>query len=219
MKEILQCLLFGVQHKEKYPPKVREFCLNLHYLSVRAYSLIRSTFDDNLPHPVTLRRWYANSDMCCEPGIHESSLNILRNKANEKKKQAKELLVSVCFDEMFIRKHFQWCNEFKRMLGFPTFPSPDTNTEREFMESDLSLEEAANQAFVFMVVGLNENIKLPVAYHFISSLGADMRSILVQQVIAAVRSTGAVVVDISFDGLLENKKNVQNFWSQFGRIQ
>lgn len=70
MKEIFHCLIFGVGHREKYPPIVREFCMKIHYLSVRAFMAIRSTFNNNLPHPATVRHWYANSDMCCEPGIH-----------------------------------------------------------------------------------------------------------------------------------------------------
>lgn len=133
-------------------------------------------------------------------------MKILEQKANTKKERHSELFVSICYDEMFIRKHFKWCNEMKMMLGFPTFPLPDTSVETEFRLNDLSLDEAANQSIVFIAVGLNENIKLPVAYHSIKSLNAQERSVLVKQVIEAVRSTGAIVTNISFDGFAGNKK-------------
>lgn len=133
-------------------------------------------------------------------------MKILEQKANTKKEKHSELFVSICYDEMFIRKHFKWCNEMKMMLGFPTFPLPDRSVETEFRVNDLSLDEAANQSIVFIAVGLNENIKLPVAYHLIKSLNAQYRSVLVKQVIEAVRSTGAIVTNISFDGFAGNKK-------------
>lgn len=116
-KELIRCMLFGVPHRTKYPEIVRRFCLNIYYLSVRAYEAIRATFDNKLPHTSTVRSWYANSNMNCEPGISTTCIEILEQKAKTKKSEGDQLLVSICFDEMHIRKHFQYCNTSKEMSG------------------------------------------------------------------------------------------------------
>lgn len=211
MNELIHCLLFGVKHREKYSPIVREFSINLHFLSVRAYLAVRSTFDNNLPHPSTVRHWYANSNMDCEPGIHQSCLKLLRQKADKKKEKNSKLLLSICYDEMHIRKTFQWCNQSKSMLGFPTFPPNQGNDETEFQTNDISLDEAANQVIVFMAIGINERIKLPIAYHFVKTLAAVDRADLVKSVINAVNTTGAIITNITFDGFSGNPKMCEIF--------
>lgn len=205
IKELIHCFLFGVKHRQKYPPIVREFCLNIYYLSLRAYESIRSTFNNNLPHPSVIRSWYANCDLNCEPGISSSCLGILKKKAMLKKNMESELLVSVCFDEMYLRKHFQWCNKTNRMFGFPTFGS-DTADEIVDNPADLNLDEAANQVIVFMAIGINENIKLPVAYHFINTLDAEKKMDLVGSVVDSLLRVGVIVVNIVFDGHSSNKR-------------
>lgn len=189
-----------MKHREKYPKSVREFCLNIYYLSVRAYEAVRSYFDNNLPHVATIRHWYANSDMNCEPGVHDSCLDILKNRATQRKQENSELVLSICFDEMFCRKHFQWCHQTNQMLGFPTYPENDHN----FNINELKLDEVANQVIVFMAVGINENLKLPIAYQFVQSLNADQRVPLVTNIIRKVRATGAIVNNISFDAAAPN---------------
>lgn len=215
MGELIHCLLNGVKHREKYPKVVRDFCLMVHYASVRAYEAIRVFFGNTLPHPGTMRAWYSNSDLNCKPGISQSCLQILKKKADQKKAIGKELVVSLIFGEMHIRKMFQWCNNTKTMLGYSTFGSnKDENGEIQ--------NPAANQVIVFMAIGINERIKLPFAYHFIKSLKAEERKCLVGQAIDALIDTGVKVACITFDGLVANRKmcrlfgaNIDIFSSQF----
>lgn len=204
MKKLIHCLLYGVKKNEKYPEIVRDFCLKIHFISIRAYNAIRLTFNNNLPHSATIRHWYSNSDMESKPGINYSCMKILRRKAEKKGIVNSKLLVSICFDEMFIRRHFQWCNQTKRMLGFPTYPLPER--KEVFGTNELNRDEAANQAIVFMAVGINDNFKLPIAYHFVKSLKSVDRTTLVRSIVDEVSSTGAIVNNISFDGFSGNKK-------------
>lgn len=179
----------------------------MYYASVRAYETIRTTFDNNLPHPATIRSWYANSDVNCEPGISESCINIIGKYATEKQKMGSDLLVSVCFDEMYIKSYFQWCNTSKEMNGFPTYGSyavkPDEVSENL---NELDIDEAANQVLVFMVIGINQNLKLPIGYHFIRSLEGEDKRDLITSVIDALIRVNVTVVSITFDGHATNKK-------------
>lgn len=109
MNEIINCLVSGQLPMKKYSKHVREFSLNLHFHSPRAYEFVRQTFNGNLPHPATLRKWYAYSDLNSAPGITDTSLRFLKQKVLQKKEVGNELVVSVCFDEMAIRKQVSWC--------------------------------------------------------------------------------------------------------------
>lgn len=70
---------------ENYPASVRQFAVNLHAHSSRAYEFVRATFDDNLPHHSTLRRWYTDACQTTVPTeatttkINEKSLETIGN--------------------------------------------------------------------------------------------------------------------------------------------
>lgn len=83
------------------------------------------------------------------------------------------------------------------MLGRPTIG----------VSNGISSEDmAANQVIVFMASGLNTNIQLPIAYHFIKSLDAQMRSALLLQVINALIDADIQLANIVFDGYPPNQK-------------
>lgn len=209
-KELIRCFLFGIPHRAKYPESVRLFCLNIYYLSVRAYEAIRATFDNNLPHAATVRSWYANSDINCDPGISTSSLKILEQKANIKKSNGSELLVSICFDEMYIKKHFQYSTTSREMSGFPSYGPGSVSSNNpladEINPQNLELSEAANQVIVYMAIGINEKFKLPIAYHFVMSLNGEEKADLTRSVVDSLGNIGVTVVNITFDGCSSNKR-------------
>lgn len=60
------------------PPEVRTFALTLHFLSPRAYSMVRKEVYKGLTHPRTLARWYESVD--CAPSFMVESLNALKVK-------------------------------------------------------------------------------------------------------------------------------------------
>lgn len=186
-------------HRQKYPEVVRDFCLMVHHQSVRTYESIRAYFKNNLPHTRTIRGWYSNSDMNCQPGIDSTCLRILKKIADRKRAAGKELLVSVVFDEIHIRKLFQWCISSRTMYGYPTYGS-------EFCQKLEDEELAATQAIVYMVCGINERVQIPICYHFIKTLKAEQRRDLITQIIDSLIAINVKVVNICFDGLFSNRK-------------
>lgn len=190
--------------RAKYPEHVREFSLNLHYLSPRAYEFVRQTFNDHLPHNSTLRKWYANSDLNAEPGITRASLEFLKQKVLEKKNMNETLVCSVCYDEMSIRKQIIWNQNLRRMLGYVTYGNA---------ENDEPL--VAKEAIVFIVNGLNEKFSIPVAYHFVNSLNSTEKMNLVKTVLIALIQTGVVVTSITFDGHATNKSICETLGANF----
>jgi hypothetical protein len=61
-------------------------------------------------------------------------------------------------------------------------------------------ELLATQALVFMVVGVNDHFKLPVAYYFVGGLTAEERKELIVEVLKRIDKTGAEVVSAVSDG-------------------
>lgn len=163
----MDCLINGIKPGCKYPPSFREFGLGLSYVSQRAYRVVRSTFENHLPDNSTIRAWYANSNFNSPPGINNPCMGLLEKKAAEKKAMGRELNYNLCMDEMSIRQHVQWCDSNKSMIRYSTFGK----------DADFKDPNVAKQAIVFALVGVNERFKLPIAYHFISSLNGRTRLI------------------------------------------
>lgn len=112
-----------------------------------------------------------------------------------------KLVCSLSFDEMSIRKHFQWCTKTKTFLGNVTYGG--------------KRGELANNAIVFLANGLNEKVQVPVAYHFITTLNAKDRICLVLEVLAEISKQGVIVSNICFDGLSANKSMCELLGASF----
>lgn len=169
--------------------------MGLHYRSPGAYDFVRRAFNNTLPHPVTMRAWYSNSNLMTEPGINQSVLEELKKLSDEMKSKGKTLVVSVSSDEMSIRKHFHWCNQTKLLLGYSTISDDCRNTR-----------DVAKQALVYMVNGVNFEKNIPLAYYFIASLGAEKRMEVHLSVLNALLGIGIILSCITFDGLSTNTK-------------
>lgn len=189
-KAIANCLLHGPPTKQ-YDEDVRKFVLTLYFHSPKAYKYVRNKFNNNLPHPSTIRKWYMNSSANGEPGLSKQSFQRLTQLANEQKKKGIELICSLIFDEMSIRKHLQWSDSEKKFLGHITYGFRPDN-------EDVPI---ANNAIVFMLNGINVDFTIPVAHYFIGSLLAVEKANLIQDVIKAISACGVRVLNISFDGL------------------
>lgn len=189
-------MINGVKQKMKYPANVREFCLQLSYISPRAYEFVRGTFNKNLPAKCTIRAWYANSDFSSPPGVNYKVLKCLEVKVAEKKAMGSELICSLSVDEMSIRQLVQWCGSQKTLLGYPTYGDIDITNNLE----------CAKQAIVFMLCGVNERFQLPFAYHFVSSIDGEQRAALLENIYDAVSKTGIILLNVTTDGLFANDK-------------
>lgn len=202
-------MIFGPSD-QKYTESVREFALTLHFYSPKAYSYIRVKFGKKLPAESTIRTWYRLSESNGKPGLCEDSLAVLKNMAVNMKKEGKQLICSLNFDEMAIRKHIQWSHPEKKFLGNITYGfRPNDGT---FL--------AAGFAIVFMVIGVNVDFKVPVAFHFIGSLKSDEKAALLQEILARIIELDIKVISVIFDGLSTNitmcKQMGANFeWNDF----
>lgn len=189
--ELFACLRYGIENGGAYGENVRAFCLQLHFFSPRAYEFVRSQFNNHLPHCSTIQAWYRNSDLDAESGISESSLRILKCKANEMTSKNQTAIFSLSFDEMAIRKHQQWCNKTKTFLGNVTY-------------GDSS--EVASNAIVFLARGLNTDIKVPIAYYFITNITAEQRKAILLQILDRLFKNDINISNITFDGLAANAR-------------
>ncbi|GBN01078.1 hypothetical protein AVEN_34048-1, partial [Araneus ventricosus] len=92
--------------KEKYPPELKAFALTLNFYSTKAYNYVRKTFECNLPHPTTLRKWYQSING--SPGFTGEAFSSLKVKAEEAEKKSTTIKCALMVGEIAIKKHVEW---------------------------------------------------------------------------------------------------------------
>lgn len=175
-----------------YSPVVRMFALTLFIFSPAAYRFVREKFNKTLPATSTFCRWYAESNLECQPGILKETINALRGLVNTQ--TTKTLFASLSFDEVAIRKHLQWIHDKKKWSGY-------INYGKLLENNKLPL---AHNVLVFMVTILDHNVSLPIAYYAITSLDATEKKLLLLDVLQQLSSIGVKITNIVFDGLSTN---------------
>ncbi len=95
----------GIRRK-LYSNELRTFALTLNFYSRKAYCYVRDNFDLCLPHESTIRRWY--STVKAGTGFTEEAFKTLEIKVKEEESKKKDVLVSLVFDEVSIRKQVEW---------------------------------------------------------------------------------------------------------------
>ena len=95
----------GIRRK-LYTNELRTFAVTLNFYSAKAYRYVRDNFDLCLPHESTIRRWY--STVKASTGFTEEAFKTLEIKVKEEQSKKKEVLVSLVFDEVSIRKQIEW---------------------------------------------------------------------------------------------------------------
>lgn len=186
----------GVKSGQKYPEKVRHFCLGLITYSPRAYEFIRRTFHNHLPALGTIKGWFANSDICGDPGIQEKCVERLQKIAMEfKEKNGCELECSLIFDEIHLRQQILFSYHNMDYVGYANY-GQKSNDDRKAI---------AKQAIVFLLNGVHVNFEYPVAYYFIHELDMHKRKELLSEIIAMVTRCGIKVINITCDGHSANR--------------
>lgn len=166
--ELLEILQHGIPAHTKYSETVRKFCLTLNYYSPKAYEFIRETFKNKLPHPKTMQRWMANSDVNGEPGIQEDHLEKLKRIATDfESTNKRKMICSLVFDEISLRKQVYWSWHQSDYVGFTNNENNPANSESN---NDQQTKEVARQAVAFILNGINCQFEFPVAYFFINKL-------------------------------------------------
>lgn len=86
--------------------------------------MVRNYFDNRLPHPKTIASWLKQSDVNGEPGIRDETLRRLAGFVKElKNSTGEDLICSLIFDEMHIKKQVYWDQSKFEYTGYPTYPS------------------------------------------------------------------------------------------------
>lgn len=201
--EIIDCLTGKT--KLKFTTAVREFALTIDHYSATTYRYIRNKFNRSLPHPSTLRKYYVNSGANGEPGLSTDGIRSLSTLVKQSQDTGKKFYCSLTFDEMFIRRHVQYIDAQKKFQGFVTFAGNE----------DCCPIPVAQFAIVFMINGINKDVSIPVAHHFITSLKKEPKSDLLLSVITAVTETGAIIMNVTCDGSTTNFSMFRHLGASF----
>lgn len=179
--------------EKKYSSRIRTFALTLHFYSPKGYKYVRSVFNKNLPSVSTNRKWC--STINGKPGFSSEAFTALRCKSMEANRDGKEILVCLVYDEMAIRKQEEYDQHTDMKIGFVNYGTDSV---------DLNNKTYAKESLVFLVTGINEKFKIPVAYFLTAGVNATEKAALLQQVMLMIGKTGAKVVGMSYDGLATN---------------
>jgi hypothetical protein len=172
-------------------PSIRSFALTLNFYSPMADKYVREVFNKSLPHPSTLRKWYATVDGA--PGFTAETLNAVKMKVNELNVKGKKLVCGLIMDEMYIKEatHFNG----QRLQGYVNYGLGADNHDGLLK---------ATEALVFMLVALNSYWKITVGYFLIKGIGLQDKATLVNTCLKTVHDTGVIVRTFTFDGTTTN---------------
>lgn len=187
-----------------YKTSIRSFALVLSCLSKRAYKWIRKSFSNRLPGLRTIRSWHSKSDIHTVPGFNKQTLITLKSLVEQEKIKGKCLYVSLCFDEMAMRRHVQWRHNNKVFSGMVTYG------RRE--DDDIPV---ANYALFFLVTSLAFKFSLTLGYFLIKSLNTVEKASLLTEATCEIQKTGAHLISIAFDGLKTNFSALEHLGASF----
>lgn len=158
-----------------------------------------------------MRQWYRSIDT--EPGITDVALQILKGKAEDYKRNGRELLLALLCDEVSIKKSVEH-DEFKsQFTGFVSCENKSKKSRKRRNKKKTNELDVAKDALVFMCV--EEDFKVPVAYFFLCGLEAVERAALTQEVIRNVNGTGAKIMSLTADGTSTNISCVKHLGVNF----
>lgn len=154
--------------------------------------------------------WYTSIDG--SPGVSESALDILREKAQLYEAENNHKLPGcVISDETGIRKQLSYCNETQSFIGHCTVTNSAEHSKNGVDGEELKL---AKDALVFMFVG--PDFKIPIGYEFLNGLESYDRAALTLKVIKCIEETGAVVMSLTTDGLAANLTTAEALGANYG---
>lgn len=184
-----------------YKASIRSFSLVLSCMSKRAYRWIRKRFSNRLPSIRTLRSWYSKSDINTVPGFNMQTLITLKSLVEQERAKGKSLYVSLCFDEMAMRRHHHGRKVFSGMI---------THGKRDSYDVPV-----ANYVLFFLVTSLEFKCSLILGYFLIKSLNKVEKVSLLSEAMREIDKTGAHLISIAFDGLVTNFSAFEHLGASF----
>lgn len=156
-----------------------------------------------------MRNWYASIN--AKPGFTTEAFDILKKRADEYfAANGTKILCGLIDDEMAIRTHAQWNPSTMKFDGFVNLGQ----NERTLDPSEVNLP-LAKHALVFMISGIEEDFKIPIAYFLVKGLSADEKAAITNQILIRLSEIGIVVVSMTFDGYPVNLAMVNIFGGGF----
>jgi len=194
MKRIINTNKTNSQRKhfnKGYPMELKRFAMTLQFYSSKAYQYVRKAFALALPAPSTIRAWMSKID--CSPGFTKPAIEVLNIRACQFKEKngGRQLIGCLLLDEMAVKMEIV-CEKHSGSLWGYVDVGANAHSGNE--------QEVANHAFVFMVVGVNDCFKIPIAYFFIKSLTGEERANLVQEALKQLSTVDIKIVAITCDG-------------------
>lgn len=122
----------------------------------------------------------------------------LKKMATDANSKGKTLLACLIMDEMTLHRGYQWNDNAHKVSGLVDFGNCRENQENG---QDRQL---AKEALVYLINGINDKFKIPVAYFLINKLKAKEKAAITKEVLLAVSKTGIKVIAMNFDGLKGN---------------
>lgn len=177
-----------------YPPNVRSFALTVNFYSPRAYDFLRQTFKNKLPHQRTLQKWYESVDG--RPGCTGEALTAISLKVSEARKSQKHIICSLVMDEIAIRQHVSYSKAKNTYYGYVDFGND--------FEKDSENREIAKDALTFVLVAINDNWKIPVAYFLVHGLTSLEKKNILEHVLVFLSQADITICSITFDGASSN---------------
>lgn len=167
--------------------------MTLQFYSAKAYNYVRKTFDLVLPAPSTIRSWLSKID--CTPGFTQPALTALKNRANsyKEKNKGRSMLGCLMLDEMSIRKEISLEKHSQNIWGYVDVGA----NNKDSLNND---QDEATQALVLMVVGINDNFKIPIGYFFINKITGLEKANLIKEALHQISETGVKILALTCDG-------------------
>ena len=177
-----------------YPAELHTFALTLHFYSPRAYEYVRGVYKNKLPAASTIRAWYSHTG--CSPGFTESALDVLKLKKIILQQKGRQMVACLMVDEMSIRRHVEWDHQNKRYVGVVDCGAGSMQDSEKL--------PVAKDALVFLLCGVNERWKLPVAYFLVNGINSKERANITKEVLRFLNPSGVIIVALTFDGHAAN---------------
>lgn len=164
--------------------------MTLNFYSPKAYMYVREKFNNTLPHPSTISKWYRSING--SPGFTQEALNALSLKVLEAKEKNAQVLCNIVVDEISIREQVEW--DGKKFHGYIDIGSK--------LNSDMVPK--AKEALVIMLVAINQSWKIPIGYFLLNGLSGVEKSNLIKKALEFVNDTGVKVTSLTFDASTSN---------------
>ncbi|XP_063387945.1 uncharacterized protein LOC134673840 [Cydia fagiglandana] len=170
---------------------LREFAFFLNFYSPSSYKYILETYNTPLPELKVLYSWYLKDDHY--PGLSEKAFKILKEKSSVKRQTCTLMLIDI-----FLNNEGRYCDQVDYGHG-------------EYF----NFIDKAVLAYVFVLVSLDEDWKMPIGYIFARNIPAETQAEYIRICLTHCNEAGADVVAVT----LENPTPAEYLGCSFDNIR